>query len=87
MEHRGKVAVKGHYTCDINIGSLHPSKPSSEKGGEKGEKGGEKGEKSREKGEKVEKSEWLNFDDHNVSRVPLRDVQNRLAYLLFYVQN
>jgi len=81
VEHRGKVAVKGHYTCDINIniGSVKPQAPPTTPS---------KSEKDKsEKPDKAEKSEWLNFDDHNVSRVPLRDVQNRQAYLLFYVQN
>eukprot|EP00026_Physarum_polycephalum_P002095 Phypoly_transcript_02099.p1 GENE.Phypoly_transcript_02099~~Phypoly_transcript_02099.p1 ORF type:complete len:934 (+),score=200.22 Phypoly_transcript_02099:155-2956(+) len=79
VEHRGKVAVKGHYTCDINIGNLH-AKPTPAPGTPG------KSEKS-EKTPQPEKSEWLNFDDHNVARVHPKDVLNRLAYLLFYVQN
>lgn len=60
VEHHGKVAVKGHYTCDINTSIL------SKAGGP---------------------PEWLNFDDQIVRRVTPKDVQLRLAYLLFYVQN
>jgi len=94
VEHHGKVAVKGHYTCDINKSLLFvtpvtaaAAAAAAAAGRTPAGGGGGGSSSSSSGGGGGGGAEWLNFDDQIVRRVSGKDVQSRLAYLLFYVQN